>query len=284
MRVLKSSPALNTSLKVHRRKGHTIGFVPTMGYLHEGHLSLVRQAKKKNKIVVVSIFVNPLQFGPGEDLGRYPRNLKRDLKMLEAEKVDFVFVPLDRKFYSPDFQTTVSVARLSRPLCGRTRPAHFAGVCTVVLKLLNSVQPDVMYLGQKDYQQYRVVLQMAKDLELPVRICMAPIVREPDGLAMSSRNIFLSWEERCQAAFLYRALRECKRLVKNGVRDIFRLKKTMRGVLRKASKARVDTLEIVDADTLESMVRLKQGGRALAALAVFFGKTRLIDNILIEVK
>jgi len=154
----------------------------------------------------------------------------------------------------------------------------------VVLKLLNNVQPDTLYLGQKDYQQYRVVLQMAKDLELPLRIHMAPSVREPDGLAMSSRNIFLSPEERCQAAFLYRALRECKKLVQNGVKDVFRLKKAMRGVLRKASKAKVEYLEIVDADTLKSMVRLKQGRRVLAALAVFFGKTRLIDNILMEVK
>lgn len=260
-----------------------IGFVPTMGALHEGHLSLVRQARGENDIVVVSIFVNPLQFGRGEDLGSYPRPLRADLGLLEKGSADLVFVPSAGEFYPRDFQSLVSVGRLSRPLCGKRRPTHFAGVCTVVLKLLNLVMPDTLYLGQKDYQQFRVLGQLVKDLDFPVRLRMAPIVREPDGLAMSSRNVFLSAAHRSQAPLIYRALKKVRSMIRSGMRDGRALRRAMRGVLKEAPGARVDYAEIVDAGTLQSVIKLKKGARILAALAVSFEKTRLIDNILIRV-
>ena len=253
-----------------------------MGYLHKGHLSLVRKAKKENKIVVVSIFVNPLQFGPKEDFSRYPRNFARDSALLKKEKVDVIFKPSAKDLYPDDFQTAVSITRLSRPLCGRTRPTHFGGVCTVVLKLLNCVMPDVMYLGQKDYQQFRVVQQMVKDLHFPVKVAMAPIIREKDGLAMSSRNVYLSKTQRCEAAFLNQALREGKKQVSAGQRNVSKIKSAMRRVLNRTSQGRLEYLEIVNADTLEPVVKLTNRSRVLMALAVTFGKTRLIDNLLVR--
>lgn len=284
MKVLQDSKALRTALSDFRKNNKRIGFVPTMGYLHEGHLSIMRQAKKENRVVVVSIFVNPLQFGPKEDFWRYPRNLVRDKSLLEKEKIDFLFVPALKQFYGPDFQTAVSVKALSQPLCGVTRPTHFAGVCTVVLKLLNNVMPDTLYLGQKDYQQFRVIEQLVKDLDFPVKVRMAPIVREKDGLAMSSRNVLLSAVEREEATFLCRALQKAEVFVRAGSRDAAKIKKAMRDELKFIRHGREDYLEIVDASTLESVVKLKSGAKILAALAVFFGKTRLIDNTLMTVE
>lgn len=283
MRIIHKPQALRTSLQDFKQKQKSIGFVPTMGCLHEGHLSLVRLSKKENDLTVVSIFVNPLQFGPKEDFKRYPRELKSDLALLKKEKVDFVFTPRPQDFYAPDFQTEVKVKVLSLPLCGLARPVHFAGVATVVLKLLNSAGPDRLYLGQKDYQQFRVLSQMVKDLDFPVKVRMAPIVREADGLAMSSRNRFLSAEHRRQAVCLYEALQKGLRLVKEGCRDGFLLKKSLRQVLQAASRGRLDYLEIVDAQTLRPVVKLKARQDILIALAVFFGKTRLIDNVLFKV-
>jgi pantoate--beta-alanine ligase len=254
-----------------------------MGYLHEGHLSLVRASRKENRVTVASIFVNPLQFGPQEDFWRYPRDLVRDTRLLKEGRVDFLFTPLVKELYPEDFQTSVAVKKLSRPLCGVTRPVHFGGVATVVLKLLNIVQPDSVYLGQKDYQQFRVVEQMARDLDLPVKVRMAPIIRETDGLAMSSRNVLLSTVERREAVFLSRALQEGAELVRSGQRDVSKVKKAMREVLRFAPHGRVDYAEIVDAEALQAVVKLKVHSRALLALAVFFGKTRLIDNRLVTV-
>ncbi len=254
-----------------------------MGYLHEGHLSLVRASRKENRVTVASIFVNPLQFGPQEDFWRYPRDLVRDMRLLKEGRVDFLFTPLVKELYPEDFQTSVAVKKLSQPLCGVTRPIHFGGVATVVLKLLNIVQPDAIYLGQKDYQQFRVVEQMAKDLDLPVKVRMAPIVREADGLAMSSRNVLLSSVERREAVFLSRALQEGAEQVRSGQRDASKVKKAMREVLGLAPHTRVDYAEIVDAEALQAVVKLKVHSRVLLALAVFFGKTRLIDNRLVTV-
>lgn len=254
-----------------------------MGYLHEGHLSLVRLAKKENDAVVVSLFVNPLQFGPSEDFRRYPRDLRHDRRKLAPEKTDFLFLPSAEALTARDFQTTVSVSRLSKPLCGRTRPSHFAGVTTIVLKLLNLVGPDRLYLGQKDYQQFLVVRQMIRDMNFPCRVKLAPIVREPDGLAMSSRNVFLSSSERREAVLINRMLEQAEALIRAGSRNPARIKRKLRASLKRAAHARLDYLEIVDAETLVSVIKLKPGLRVLVAVAVFFGKTRLIDNRLIKV-
>lgn len=283
MRVVQNPAKLQTALARLKRQDKKIGFVPTMGYLHEGHLSLVRLARKENDVVVASIFVNPLQFGPREDFKRYPRDFPRDARLLKKEKADFLLAPAAEEFYPKDFQTEVKVTRLSGRLCGASRPAHFAGVCTVVLKLLNIVKPDRLYLGQKDYQQVEVIGQMVKDLGFSVMIRMAPIVREPDGLAMSSRNVLLSKKEREEAPCLHRALCEGARLVKRGVRDAGGLQKPMREILKRAASARVDYLEIVDVRTLRPVVKLKKGQKALLTGAVFFKKTRLIDNELVRV-
>jgi len=282
MKVVRKPVKLKALMDGLRRRGKTVGFVPTMGYLHKGHLALVRQARKEANVVVVSIFVNPLQFGPKEDFARYPRDFRRDAGLLRREGVDFLFAPSAKDLYSHDFQTRISVKRLARPLCGATRPTHFAGVCTVVYKLLAAVGPCVLVLGQKDYQQVRVLRQMIKDLDLPVKVRMAPIVRERDGLAMSSRYVFLSQTERQEAPLLCQALQLAARLARAGRRDAGEIKKAVRGVLKNARHARLDYLEIVDAGTLAPVVKLKKGAKALVALAVFFNKVRLIDNILIK--
>lgn len=283
MRILRTASELGRVLEKARRQKKSIGFVPTMGALHEGHLSLVRLAQKENDLVVVSIFINPLQFGPKEDFKRYPRNLARDTSLLQKQNTDFLFVPSVKEFYPPDFQTTVRVNEVSRPLCGPSRPGHFAGVATVVLKLLNSVRPDCLYLGQKDYQQFRVIEKMVEDLALPVQVRLAPIVREKDGLAMSSRNVYLSAEERRQAPVIYQALQRAESLIRAGGRDAASIKKAMRQSLKKAPKLRRDYLEIVDAKTLRPMLKLQGPSKALIAYAGFLGKTRLIDNILVSV-
>ncbi len=283
MKIFQKISQLKSYAFESRRKKKTVGFVPTMGALHEGHLSLVRLAKKENKRVVVSIFVNPLQFEPQDDFWRYPRDLVRDTKLLLSEKVDVLFTPNPKEFYSGDFGTSVSVKKISLPLCGISRPAHFAGVATVVLKLLNLVQPNALYLGQKDYQQVRVIEQMIKDLELDVRVRVAPIVREKNGLAMSSRNSLLKPIERQEAAYLYEALTKAKELIESGIEDPAKIKKLMNAVLKDAAHGRIDYLEIVDPVTLESLVKLKNKSRSLIALAVFFGKTRLIDNSIVDV-
>jgi len=255
-----------------------------MGYLHEGHLSLVSRAKKENDIVVASIFVNPLQFGPKEDYKRYPRDLGRDKRLLKKAGTHVLFLPQAKELYPPDFETLVSVKKLSRGLCGRTRPVHFAGVATVVAKLLNLVVPHNLYLGLKDYQQFRVVSQMVRDLHIPVKVVGCPIVREKDGLAMSSRNIFLSGAERRRALSLSKALREARRLVRAGQRRSKRLVLALRKVIDAGNGARVDYVEIVDAAALGPVVQLRAGQKVLVAVAVYFSKTRLIDNCVINVK
>ena len=284
MRILRSPQALYSALQRLIQKGSTVGFTPTMGYLHDGHLSLVRRSKKENDITVVSIFVNPLQFGPKEDYSRYPRNFRRDAGLLKTAGADLLFAPEAGALYPEGFQTTVTVGELAKGLCGKRRPAHFAGVATVVSKLLNIVGPCRLYLGKKDYQQFKVIERMARDLDLPVKAVMCPIVREKDGLAMSSRNVFLPPLERAEALLLNQALLAGESAVMRGERSAAKLRKTMLEVLRGARLARVDYAEIVDAATLRPMVKLRAKTIILLALAVFFSKARLIDNRLVRVK
>ncbi len=255
------------------------GFVPTMGYLHEGHLSLVRRARAENNHVAVSIFVNPTQFGPHEDYDRYPRDLERDLRLLEPLGVDLVFAPSVEEMYPPGFQTWVIVEEISRPLEGAARPGHFRGVATIVAKLLNIIQPDRAYFGQKDAQQAVVIRRMVRDLNIPVEIVVCPTVREPDGLAMSSRNTYLSPEERRAATVLFRALQTAKAYYEQGERDAERLREAMRTVIQAEPLARLDYVSVADPETLQELSRVE--GRALLSLAVYIGKTRLIDNILL---
>jgi len=280
MEVIKSISEMKKKVRAFKAEGKIIGFVPTMGYLHEGHLSLVRLARKKGDVVVVSIFVNPLQFGPKEDYHIYPRDLERDLKLLEREKVDVVFVPEEEEMYPPGFQTYVEVEKLTKGLCGAFRPGHFRGVCTVVLKLFNIVQPDFAVFGKKDYQQLKVIERMVKDLNLDIEIIPHPTVRESDGLAMSSRNTYLNEEERRSAVSLYQSLKMAERLIFDGERDPESLKSLIKEYIEKFPHTRVQYVEIVDPETLEEVKEIK--GPVLIALAVFVGKTRLIDNRLIE--
>jgi len=264
---------------IRRALPGTWGFVPTMGYLHEGHLSLVRRARAENDHVAVSIFVNPTQFGPHEDYSRYPRDLERDLRLLEPLGVDLVFAPSVEEMYPPGFQTWVIVEEVSRPLEGAARPGHFRGVATVVTKLFNIVQPDRAYFGQKDAQQAVVIRRMVQDLNIPVEIVVCPTVREPDGLAMSSRNTYLNPEERRAATVLFRALQAAKARYEQGERDAERLREAMREVIQAEPLARLDYVSVADPETLQELDRVED--RALLSLAVYIGKTRLIDNILL---
>jgi len=263
-----------------RLEQRVIGLVPTMGALHSGHLVLVERARKECSPVYASIFLNPKQFGPKEDLSKYPRPLEGDTAKLEAARVDGLFLPDAADMYPPGFSTYVQVEGLSERLEGKSRPGHFRGVTTVVLKLLEIVQPHFAYFGRKDAQQARVVQQMVGDLNLDTEIVLCPIVREGDGLAMSSRNVYLDAEERKAAMVLSRALRAAEKEITAGVCDSLQLQQAMRKVLEAEPRARVDYAEIVDAETFEPMLRV--GRRGYAVLAVFIGKTRLIDNLLME--
>jgi len=263
-----------------RAKEHVLGLIPTMGALHEGHVSLVRAAKQDCSPVVASIFVNPMQFGPGEDLQKYPRTFERDAAALEKLGVNYLFAPEASEMYPNGFRTSVSVEGLSDRLEGRSRPGHFRGVTTVVLKLFEIVQPQRAYFGRKDAQQLRIIRQMAADLNLDTQIITCPIVREPDGLAMSSRNAYLQGDARRAATVLYRALVSAKKEIEAGQIEAARLVEIMRQVFEKEPNAALDYAEIVDADTLEPVLRLRK--TCLALVAAFVGKTRLIDNALIE--
>jgi pantoate--beta-alanine ligase len=263
-----------------RAEGRSIGLVPTMGALHEGHLSLVRAARAGTQPVIASIFVNPTQFGPTEDFRKYPRTFEEDRRKFEEEGVDFLFAPEASEIYPPGFRTWVNVEGLSERLEGKSRPGHFRGVATVVLKLLEIVQPHRAYFGRKDAQQARILQQMARDLHLDSEIIVCPIVREPDGLAMSSRNAYLNPAERRAAPILYRALDGARHAIEHGERDALRLRAAMREMLRSEPLAEPDYVEIVDAETLEGVTRVR--GACLALLAVKIGATRLLDNMLIE--
>lgn len=258
----------------------SLGFVPTMGYLHEGHLSLARRAREECRTVAVSIFVNPTQFGPSEDLANYPRDLERDLRLLEQEEVDLVWTPTAEMLYPPGYQTWVEVGEVGLPLEGAQRPGHFRGVTTVVTKLLNAVRPSKAYFGQKDAQQAAVIRQMTRDLNFPVEIVVCPIVREPDGLAMSSRNVYLSAEQRRAATVLHRALETAQAEYEHGERLAEALRGTMKDVLRTEPLAQVQYVSCADYETLRELEQVS--GKALLSTAVFFGKTRLIDNVVLE--
>jgi pantoate--beta-alanine ligase len=256
-----------------------LGFVPTMGYLHEGHLSLVRQARADNASVVVSIFVNPTQFGPGEDFDRYPRDLKRDLALLEKEGTDIVFAPPAVEMYPTRFSSRLEVNKLTERLEGACRPGHFSGVTTVVAKLFNIVQPTKAYFGQKDAQQAIVLKKMVSDLNMNLEVITLPTVREPDGLAMSSRNSYLSLEERQAALVLYRALMLAQGLWSQGEKDAEKIRNAMAKLISKEPLATIDYVSIADNETLEELKEVKTP--ALVSLAVKIGKTRLIDNVVL---
>ena len=263
-----------------RAGGSTVGFVPTMGYLHEGHLSLVDLARERSRLVVMSIFVNPIQFGPGEDYARYPRDLSSDLRRAEAGGVDIVFHPGEDLMYPEGVPLTyIDMEQLTEGLCGASRPGHFRGVLTVVAKLLHLVEPDIAVFGQKDIQQLIVVERMVRDLDFPVEIVRGPIVREEDGLAMSSRNRYLDKAERKEARRLYRSLRRGKELIRQGERESERLIEAMRRALA-GPAVRVDYLSIVDFSTLKPVERIN--GKTIVAVAAYVGLTRLIDNFIVE--
>lgn len=260
-----------------RGRGRTIGLVPTMGALHEGHLSLVRAARAETGFVAVSIFVNPTQFGPNEDLAAYPRPLGHDLEVCTREGVDLVFAPSERELYPEGFRTFIEVTELQDVLCGAARPGHFRGVATIVLKLFQIVQPDRAYFGRKDAQQLRIIQQLVRDLNVPVEIRPCPTVRAADGLALSSRNQYLDPDRRRQATILWHALQDAERLVAAGERDAGAVRKALRDRIATAPDAVIDYAEVVNGDTLRPVERMQ--GPVLIALAVKLGGTRLIDNI-----
>lgn len=255
-----------------------VGFVPTMGFLHVGHLSLIRRARSENASVVVSIFVNPTQFGPGEDFQRYPRDLNRDLELIETAQVEAVFTPTVDEMYPVGASTMVEVESLSDILEGASRPGHFRGVATIVCTLFHLVQPHRTYFGEKDYQQLKVIQRMVHDLRMPVEVIGCPTIREPDGLAMSSRNVYLSPPERETATALSRALFEAERLVKDGVRDVHTLQCDVQSMLDRHPLIRIDYVAIVHPHTLQPVTMLSSEG-AVICLAVWIGQTRLIDNV-----
>jgi len=259
-----------------------IGFVPTMGALHAGHLSLIKKAKQQCEFVVVSIFVNPTQFGPNEDLNKYPRPFDDDIKLCRKNGVDAVFAPSAEEMYPDKNLTWVNVEKLSEPLCGKSRPTHFRGVATVCAKLFNIIQPDVAYFGQKDAQQAAVIKRMVADLNMPMRIVVCPIVREPDGLAMSSRNKYLDAEQRKDAPLLYASLQEAQLLIGGGQRKSAFIKEQMKKILNISKLMEIDYISIVNADTLEEIEEVS--GRVLIALAVKMPSARLIDNIMLDVE
>ncbi|MFA5535868.1 MAG: pantoate--beta-alanine ligase [Bacillota bacterium] len=283
MELIKTAREMRDWATKQKQLGKTIGFVPTMGYLHPGHLSLVEKAKSQNDLVVLSIFVNPMQFGPQEDFSVYPRNIKQDSLLAEKAGVDLIFYPGTEEIY-PQYPplTSVEVKGITEELCGKSRPGHFTGVATIVTKLLNIVQPRRAYFGQKDYQQYLVIRQLASDLNLSTFIEMAPIIREEDGLAMSSRNAYLSPTEREQALALNQALEICRRLYLGGEKEVANLIKAIKERLLQEPSLKIDYVEIRKAADLGPLATINIS--AIVAIAAYLGKTRLIDNLLLEVE
>jgi pantoate--beta-alanine ligase len=281
MEIIRTISWMKETVRQARAENHVIGFIATMGALHEGHLSLIRRARVDCSRVYASIFLNPTQFGPNEDLSRYPKTFESDVEKLTAAGVEILFAPEINEIFPPGFRTYVNVEGLSERLEGRSRPGHFRGVATVVLKLFEIVQPQFAYFGRKDAQQVRILQQMATDLNLNVEIVVCPIVREGDGLALSSRNTYLNSEERRAATVLQRALDEARRELNAGTRDALQLQTALRKILANETLARVDYVEMVDAESFEPVSSI--GARPVyALLAVFIGKTRLIDNLFIE--
>jgi len=281
MKTIRSPKRMQRICQGIKKDGKTIGFVPTMGYFHQGHLSLMRIARKKSAILIVSIFVNPTQFGRKEDFKSYPRDLQRDKRLLEKLGCDYSFCPKTEDMYPEGYESYVEVENSTKVLEGAFRPGHFKGVATIVAKLFNIVQPDIAIFGQKDFQQAVVIRRMAKDLNFPVKIVVAPTKREKSGLALSSRNSYLSNEEKRQALALYQSLNLAKKMIESGERDSTKIKDKMRRCILRKPKAKIDYISINDSETLEPLRRLK--GSVLISLAVEIGKTRLIDNIKIKV-
>ncbi len=279
MKIIKSAHEMHAVCDQLRCSEKRLALVPTMGALHQGHLSLVRIACAHADVAAVSIFVNPLQFGPKEDYAKYPRSFERDCQLLESEKVDYLFAPSVEEMYPPGSKTVVEVQELSERLCGRSRPGHFRGVTTVVSKLFNIMQPDIAVFGAKDVAQVAIIQQMVRDLNFPVRIVVAPIVREADGLAMSSRNGYLDLQQRKSATVLYRALSRVQTLADKGERRASRLIEAGKQVIAEQPGIRLDYLEIVDPQSLEAVADVGHG--ALVAVAAFVGDTRLIDNMML---
>lgn len=276
MRVVKTIDEIRKVVGASKKNGKRIGLVPTMGYFHEGHLSLIDTIRPHADVIVVSLFVNPTQFGPNEDLERYPRDFSRDERLAAERGADILFYPADETMYPQPFFTYVVAEKLSRVLCGKSRPTHFRGVTTIVTKLFNIVQPDVAVFGRKDAQQAIIIRRMTEDLNFPVKILTAPIVREPDGLAMSSRNTYLSAVERSQAPVIYQALRQAQAMTAGGIREAAVIRKAVREKIETAPLARIEYIEIVREADLEQVAQVEPG--VFLAVAVWFGKTRLIDN------
>lgn len=280
MLTISSAAEITALTREAHRAGKRVGLVPTMGALHEGHLSLVRTARSQSDVVVVSIFVNPTQFGPKEDFSKYPRSLEKDSALLQAENVDFIFCPSVEEMYLPGSSTWVTVEGLSEKLDGGSRPGHFRGVTTVVSKLFNVVQPDIAVFGQKDAAQAAIIRRMVSDLDFDVHIVVCPIVREKDGLAMSSRNVYLNPEQRRQATVLYRSLMRVQTLADQGESDSTKLIAAGKQVIAEEPQVRLDYFEIVNWETLDPVANVRKG--ALVAVAAYVGETRLIDNVVLH--
>ena len=280
MKVAKTIESVRNLVKAARSKGKIIGFVPTMGALHIGHISLIEAAVKKCDFVVVSIFVNPTQFGLGEDFEKYPRPLKADLEICRKAGVDVVFAPATKQMYPQENFTWVNVEKLTEQLCGRFRPGHFGGVTTVCAKLFNIVAPDIAFFGQKDAQQAIVIKRMVTDLNMPLEIVVCPTVRQADGLAVSSRNQYLTRQQKKNAPLIYKSLQKCQKLIEDGVADSKTIINQMRKILQQTPSIKIEYISIVDADTLQELKKIT--GKVLTAVAVKIGSTRLIDNIVVD--
>ncbi|MFN3134857.1 MAG: pantoate--beta-alanine ligase [Candidatus Kryptonium sp.] len=283
MRIIKKVKEMQKVADDLRKEGKIIGVVPTMGYLHEGHLSLIRLAKEKSDVVITTIFVNPLQFAPHEDYNKYPRDFERDVMLAQSAGCDIIFYPSVEEMYPENFLTYVEVEKLTKVLEGEFRPTHFRGVTTVVTKLFNITKPHIAIFGQKDAQQALIIKQMVRDLNFDIEIIVAPIVREPDGLAMSSRNVYLSESERKDATVLYESLKLAEKLISEGERNPEVICSKMEELIKSKPTARIDYIAIVEPNTLERVQELIEGNEYLIALAVRIGSTRLIDNTLVKV-
>lgn len=279
MEILNTISDLRNQMAEWRRQSLTVGLVPTMGFLHEGHESLIVRAAAENDRVVVSDFVNPTQFAPNEDFASYPRDLEHDADLCKTAGAHLLFHPAVEEMYAPDRTTSIHMAKLSDELCGKSRPIHFDGVCTVVSKLFNIVQPDRAYFGKKDAQQLIIIRRMVRDLNFPIEVIGCPIIREADGLAKSSRNTYLSSEERVAALVLHRALTYGEALIQKGERHSYVVTDAIREILAQEPLARIDYVELVDADSLQKMMEIR--GPVLCAIAVYIGRTRLIDNFFV---
>ena len=280
MRVIKSIKSLQASIKGIKSQNRSIGFVPTMGALHDGHLSLIKNSRRENDTTIISIFVNPKQFGPKEDFFNYPRPEKKDILLAKKEKIDIIFYPSEKEMYPTSFLTSIQVDQMTKGLCGKSRPGHFQGVATVVGKLLNIVTPDILYLGQKDAQQAIMIKQLARDLNFPVLIKVCPTVREADGLALSSRNIKLKLQHRKEAPILFESLTCAQKMIRNGEDNSAKIINWIRANIKNHSSGKIDYIECVNAESLAPLPRIQ--GKAMIALAVYFGQTRLIDNIIVH--